>query len=893
MLLPMIVMMLYGVIGGMMVMIILHGREPDIRPALLTLCGIYVFWVLASILIMTAGSDEVRWVIYRFSAVGWAFYPPTFLWLCLLLTKTGTERFRMIVMAILGSFGFTLFVINMIWPQAFIHGFTPMPYGWAVISSHMTPVYLILLLFIGVCASGCLFLLLRATRTASSRDELRRDLLLMSGALLTAVFSGGSSISIPGNDLGNPSLAPVYSLPWFLALFVVSLRWGFAPVDTQVSVSEILSRMRELLIVTDMEGTVLHLNAHARSVLGFWARDARRISISQVIPDLLMPKGDIALEQTVAIRKNEGISMPARVRIDLRRNRDGEQIGYMLLCTVPEGMFGSESQTTDNRLLAGLNERTRMARILLDNATRVVLFIDRDLRILPEFSPVSAKILKNRELAKSDLREVLFPTMEMSEWRTISALLDGVFRETREWRLDAMMPMLPASTSLRDGKLRLAWTLIPLERANGDKWMMIVAEPDAPSADASGAGSVESGRLDMIVSILTKKQSFHDLIRDWQDFFTIGLSHMSDLSRTPRDSLYETYRSIHTFKSGFARMGMKQTSENLNRFEDNMMTLLKGEVNEGTLRQAMLGLDPEGWIRQDMNVIEQLLGREFVTRWDTVEVDRSVMDGIATEMENMSHDTECIRVTTKFREMYCIRILKELQDYSEYVTRLGREKLNMEPEFIVQGHDLILDSRMYRQLISSLVHVFNNTIGHGLEGTAERIAHGKPAQARIECLVQRRQNRLIIEIADDGRGIDTERIRDGLRSRGQLETADRCTDREILQMIFEPGFSTLLSADNLSGRGIGLFAVMHAVRQLDGRCEVQSMPGQYTRFLFDLPLNRGVGREETTETVGNRTDVSGSKMEADRLETAKMETNRRESATGGIGSEAAARGVDR
>ena len=128
----------------------------------------------------------------------------------------------------------------------------------------------------------------------------------------------------------------------------------------------------------------------------------------------------------------------------------------------------------------------------------------------------------------------------------------------------------------------------------------------------------------------------------------------------------------------------------------------------------------------------------------------------------------------------------------------------------------------------------------------------KPEKARIECHVEVRHGNLMLEIADDGRGIDPARIRETGRLRGMKPAASdqppigEQDDQEVIQHIFEPGYSTALMADTLSGRGIGLFAVAHAAETLGGSVRVQSKTGAFTRFCFVLPLGSpSVERRDT------------------------------------------------
>jgi two-component system, chemotaxis family, sensor kinase CheA len=158
---------------------------------------------------------------------------------------------------------------------------------------------------------------------------------------------------------------------------------------------------------------------------------------------------------------------------------------------------------------------------------------------------------------------------------------------------------------------------------------------------------------------------------------------------------------------------------------------------------------------------------------------------------------------------------------------------------MIEGADTEVDRAVIEQIRAPLTHLLRNAIDHGLEAPAEREHAGKPAEGTISLSATQQGDTLLIEVRDDGAGIDPESIRALAVQRGVLsqEAADATNDSEALRLIFRAGFSTRDEVTDLSGRGVGLDVVRDAVERLRGSVEVESVLGDGTRFTLQLPLS--------------------------------------------------------
>lgn len=217
-----------------------------------------------------------------------------------------------------------------------------------------------------------------------------------------------------------------------------------------------------------------------------------------------------------------------------------------------------------------------------------------------------------------------------------------------------------------------------------------------------------------------------------------------------------------------------------------------------------------------------------------------VIDRIAQELRGAIMQVRMLPVSTVF------------QRFPRLVRDLAR-KLDKRVELVIHGEDTQADKTVIENLFDPLLHLVRNSLDHGIEGAADRLAAGKPETATLRLEAEQDNDQVVIRIVDDGRGIDAGRVRRKAVERGLLapEQAERMSDAEAVQLIFAPGFSTAEQVSDVSGRGVGMDAVRNAVEGSGGRVEVSSVAGTGTTVSLILPLSMAVTRVMTV-TAGGR-----------------------------------------
>ncbi|WP_334158376.1 chemotaxis protein CheA [Oryzomicrobium sp.] len=181
------------------------------------------------------------------------------------------------------------------------------------------------------------------------------------------------------------------------------------------------------------------------------------------------------------------------------------------------------------------------------------------------------------------------------------------------------------------------------------------------------------------------------------------------------------------------------------------------------------------------------------------------------------------------------------QKYPRIARDLARQ-LGKDVELVLAGEETEVDKTMIEDLADPLIHLIRNAVDHGVEGPEERAAAGKPAKSLVRLEARQEGDHILLIIADDGRGMSAERIRAKAVEKGLIseEEANTLDERQSLNLIFLPGFSTKTQASDVSGRGVGMDVVKTNIQKLNGSVEIRSEPSKGSVFIISLPLTLAI-----------------------------------------------------
>lgn len=237
----------------------------------------------------------------------------------------------------------------------------------------------------------------------------------------------------------------------------------------------------------------------------------------------------------------------------------------------------------------------------------------------------------------------------------------------------------------------------------------------------------------------------------------------------------------------------------------------------------------------------------------------SKLSETAAENDLVSHVDEAIAqldlVTTDLQlAVMKIRmqpIAKVFNKFPRMVRDLARQN-NREVELVISGEDTELDKTVIEELGDPLVHLIRNALDHGMETPEERVAAGKPRCGTVSLSAYQEGRNIIVSVAEDGRGMNPAHIKKSAVEKGLLteDEAAKLSNKEALNLIFIPGFSTAKKVSNISGRGVGMDVVKTNITRINGSIDIDSEVGKGTRITFSLPLTLAIIQALTVNAGG-------------------------------------------
>ncbi|MDD2705807.1 MAG: chemotaxis protein CheA [Acidocella sp.] len=238
-----------------------------------------------------------------------------------------------------------------------------------------------------------------------------------------------------------------------------------------------------------------------------------------------------------------------------------------------------------------------------------------------------------------------------------------------------------------------------------------------------------------------------------------------------------------------------------------------------------------------IDLVGELVINEAMLSQRVMEAGIARASGVAMALEELEH------LTREIQDSVMAIRAQPVRSVFQRMPRLVREvaaQTGKQVRLVTEGEGTEVDKTVIERIADPLTHMIRNAIDHGLESPETRVANGKPAEGTVKLLALHRSGRIVLEVSDDGAGINRARVRQKAIENGVISPDAQLTDDEIDNLIFLPGFSTAAKVSDISGRGVGMDVVRQSVAALGGRISIASRPGQGSTFTLSLPLTLAV-----------------------------------------------------
>ncbi len=302
---------------------------------------------------------------------------------------------------------------------------------------------------------------------------------------------------------------------------------------------------------------------------------------------------------------------------------------------------------------------------------------------------------------------------------------------------------------------------------------------------------------------------------------------------------------------GSVEFNLAELSRTVTRLKEQLRKL---EIE--TEAQVLHRHDQEPGHRQDFDPLE-------LDRYSSIQQYSRALAESANDVASLQQLIESLVGEAQNQLQLQSRTVTELQNglmrtrmvsFQRHVQRLARivrqaaADTDKQAEFVVEGAAGELDRQVLERMLPPFEHLLRNAVVHGIELPAERLAHGKGAAGRVHLKLQREGAEVIVEVSDDGAGMDLAAIRSKGQALGLIHADQTLADDDVMQLVLEPGFSTAGTVTQQAGRGVGMDVVATEIKKLGGALHMDSKPGQGTRFTIRLPLTLAVSHSLVVRT---------------------------------------------
>lgn len=469
---------------------------------------------------------------------------------------------------------------------------------------------------------------------------------------------------------------------------------------------------------------------------------------------------------------------------------------------------------------------------LLNNTGEGFLTIDRSLVIDSEYSKECITLL-GEQIAGKDISTILFSSNQKRDlfYEAINDALD----QEDEALQECIISLLPSEVELNSLVLKIEYRVLDNKR------VMLIISNITTQKELEHRIKEEQEALKMIVEIVSDSEIFFDLKREYEAFMK-NSSKLVDTALDANTNLNNIYREVHTFKGTFSQLYMQNMVNFLHNLESRLSHLIYNNITSNKeIIDIIADHDFKKPFVREMRRIEEILGSEFLEDANYIKIDSNYLGELQDKI--LSFLTSTDQKVVPYRDIFSkilhltrVRLVSQLRPYATMSEQLATRLDKSIYPLIIEGDETLYVSQDLKPFLKSLVHIFRNSIDHGIEEAQTRLEAGKDEIGRISCKFEKLGSSLIIEIADDGAGIDKQKVITKALQNGIVfeEDLSNLSDSDIFALIFRDHLSTKDVTSDISGRGVGLSATRAELDAIGGKMQVKSTLGVGSTFTFIL-----------------------------------------------------------
>jgi len=490
-----------------------------------------------------------------------------------------------------------------------------------------------------------------------------------------------------------------------------------------------------------------------------------------------------------------------------------------------------------------LKQKTADIQAMMQYIPQGILTIQDGNKVHPEYSAFLESILETKDIAAHDVMALIFSNSQCNaeiQSQVEAAISASIGEDAMNFEFNEHLLVQEVEKKMADGRVKildLSWSPITDDQDNVVRVMLCVRDITEIKQLAAEAGA-QKRELEIIGQILAiNQEKFHEFVDSSAKFLAENKQIISDVGadeqrRTDPEVITQLFRNMHTIKGNARTYGLlhltnmvheaEQTYDHLRKDPDaawdqeKLMEQLSGVVNAieeyAHINETKLGRKGPGrrggvekFLMVQIDHIQQAMGTLDQVDWSNV---ASVRDSV-----RKVHNTLALIGTEPIGSV--------LVGITDSLPSLAKELGKESPHNIIKDHGIVIKNQVADLVRNVFMHLYRNSMDHGIETPTERLAKGKPAAGNIELELSLNDANLEFKLRDDGRGLAVDFIRTKAIEKGLVSPEQQLTPEQTAQLIFLPGFSTAEKVTEVSGRGVGMDAVQSFVTREQGSIELR------------------------------------------------------------------------
>ncbi|MBZ4684117.1 MAG: two-component system, chemotaxis family, sensor kinase CheA [Fusobacteriaceae bacterium] len=467
--------------------------------------------------------------------------------------------------------------------------------------------------------------------------------------------------------------------------------------------------------------------------------------------------------------------------------------------------------------------------LLLDNSKQGFLFINKNFIIQKKISKESLRIFNKNSISGLNILDLLVFKSE-SDKTTYINTLNSLFN-SHPVKKRVYLSLLQKYFIINKKHITIEYELTKVLVDNSEIELLVFILTDiTEQIKFKKRIQNEKRTILMLTSAISNSIELKNNINDYISFYHQTLPEIIS-SHSFKESCSRIFIEIHNFKAIFSQFYMFNTVKKLHNFESKLSYFIENEFNFDIL-PLIKNINHSKLFQKDKSIIEFYLGKDFFLENNYLEIPEERIDTLINTITKYCPSDNIKKEVLTLKYISLQKYFNNLKSFTYNTCKTNNKFIS---SFKVEGNDIMLSPKYYKNFLKTLIHLFRNIAEHAIETPEKRELLNKSKGGNINIKTINNNDSFSIIITDDGKGIDKEILLNKLNTLSNGEFLKKKYSENILEVIFEPTFSTNRNINYSAGRGVGITKVKEEIIKLNGTIKVESIINQGTRFIITLP----------------------------------------------------------